>query len=32
MIFDLLTPPQGPWGGTNIIAVERPIHVSYSHT
>ena len=31
MIFDHLTPPQGPRGGGGI-AVARPIHVSNSHT
>ena len=31
MIFDLLAPPQGPWGrGQKKNA--RPIHVSNSHT
>ena len=33
MIFDLLTPPQGPRGrGKKIVYVARPIHVSNSHT
>ena len=33
MIFDLLTPPQGPRGQVqNKIAVAHPIHVSNSHT
>ena len=33
MIFDLLTPPQGPrGGGQKFFAVARPIHVSNSHT
>ena len=33
MIFDLLTPPQGPRGwGQNFFYVARPIHVSNSHT
>ena len=30
MIFDLLTPPQGPRGGAKKY-VARPIHVSNSH-
>ena len=33
MIFDLLSPPQGPRGrGQKKSAVARPIHVSNSHT
>ena len=32
MIFDLMTPLQGPRVGAKKIAVARPIHVSYSHT
>ena len=33
MIFYLLGPPQGPRGrGKKNCAVERPIHVSNSHT
>ena len=32
MIFDLLTPPQGPRGGAKKNAVARPFHVSKSHT
>ena len=33
MIFDLLTPPQGPRGrGQKKVDVARPIHVSNSHT
>ena len=33
MVFDLLTPPQGPRGrGQKKIDVARPIHVSNSHT
>ena len=32
MIFDHLTPPQGPRGGAKKCAVARPIHVSNSHT
>ena len=33
MIFDLLTPPQGPRGqGQKQFDVARPIHVSNSHT
>ena len=33
MIFDLLTPPQGPRGGAKkTFDVARPIHVSNSHT
>ena len=33
MIFDLLTPPQGPRGrGQKKFDVARPIHVSNSHT
>ena len=33
MIFDLLTPPEGPRGGTKKkFGVARPIHVSNSHT
>ena len=32
MIFDLLTPPQGPRGrGKKIFDVARPIHVSNSN-
>ena len=33
MIFDLLTPPQGPRGrGKKKFDVARPIHVSNAHT
>ena len=33
MIFDLLTPPQGPRGrGPKSFAVAHPFHVSNSHT
>ena len=33
MIFNLLTPPQCPGGGTqNYSAVARPIYVNDSHT
>ena len=32
MIFDLLTPPQGPRGRAKKSAVAQPIHVSNSHT
>ena len=33
MIFDLLTPPQGPRGrGQKKFDVARPIHVRNSHT
>ena len=33
MIFDLLTPPQGPRGrGQEKFDVARPMHVSHSHT
>ena len=32
MIFDHLTPPQGPRGGAKNNAVARPIHVSNSYT
>ena len=33
MIFDLLTPPEGPKGwGQKKFDVARPIHVSKSHT
>ena len=33
MIFDLLTPPQGPRGrGQKKFDIARPIHVSNSHT
>ena len=31
MIFDFLTPPQGPEGRGKKMAVARPIHVSNSH-
>ena len=32
MIFDLLSPPQGPRGGAKKCAVAHPIHVSIPHT
>ena len=33
MLFDLLTPPQGPRGrGQKFLTVARLIHVSNSHT
>ena len=32
MIFNLSTPPQGPKGRGQKIAVARPMHVSNSHT
>ena len=33
MLFDLLTPPQGPGSGAKKkFDVARPIHVSYLHT
>ena len=32
MVFDLLTPPEGPRGGPKKFDVARPIHVTNSHT